>query len=189
MLFYIGLICLALGIYFLLVNFNIIANKKAEVKNVPVEAQKIDALLIRIASLLLCLAGIYLIWPESNKDSIPTPPVPAEKQTSNADMLKLIADLNTKTWNIELMELITNQCLENGKRTAEEYPDLVKDYCTCATEKISKAMTPDQYVEWMQKSYEEQAAFIRPVVQTCVDIMNKLIELSQESAPKVKDTK
>ncbi len=187
-MFYLGLICLAIGIYFLLVNFNVISKKQDVASGKPVEAQKIDNILIRSASILLCFAGIYLMWPETNtkKDIPPTPVASPEKVINNAEMVKLISKMNTTIWNTELRELITNQCLDNGKKTASEYPDLVKDYCNCATEKIAQSMTPAEYIEWMQKPYDEQAAKIRPIVQTCVDIMTKLIELSQEASTNTK---
>lgn len=186
MMFYLGLICLVGGVFFLLVNFNIISKKTTAKKSKPIEAQKIDNLLVRVASVLLCISGLYLMWPE-NDTVKEIPIVPVEQTSSNAEMVKKIAVMNTRIWNDELKEIITKQCLDNGRKTAQEYPDLVKDYCTCATENISQAMSPTEYTEWMQKSYEEQAARIRPIVQTCVDIMTKLIELSQEAAPKVND--
>ena len=92
-------------------------------------------------------------------------------------------------WSEELKSIINKQCLENGKRTAVEYPELVNDYCKCATQRISESMTPAEYTQWMEKPKEEQAKYIRPIVQTCADILNKLIELTQQTKPQKEDLK
>ncbi len=176
MIFYLGLICILGGIYFLLSNFKVIGKKSEEQTNQPIEAKKIDNLLIRIASVILCLIGIYMIWPNSS-DKLPS-------QSSGSGVASgAAAKGDIRVWSEELKGIITQQCLENGKRTAEEYPELVKDYCKCATDQISQAMTPDEYTQWMEKPKEEQAKIIRPIVQTCVDIMTKLIELTKETQP------
>ena len=72
---------------------------------------------------------------------------------------------------------------------SEEYPELVNDYCKCATEKITQAMTPEEYTKWMEKPRDEQTAAIRPIIQTCADIMTKLIELTKTTKPTKEDLK
>jgi hypothetical protein len=179
--FYLGLILFIAGVYFLLVNLNIINKKKSEVTDKPIEARKVDNILIRTASVIMCIIGIYLIWPDENKQQ--------SKVTTGATTPVNQNTLSSNTWTEELKSIINKQCLENGKKTSEEYPELVNDYCKCATDKISEAMTPNEYTQWMEKPMEEQAQYIRPIVQTCADIMNKLIELTQQTKPQREELK
>lgn len=182
MVFYLGLICILGGAYFLLVNFNIINKKTTPDHDKPIEAKKIDNLLIRIFSIVLCAIGLYLVWPESgNKTVSSNTTTPAPTQANPV--------AGAEVWTDQLKEMLTKQCIENGKKTAEEYPELVNDYCKCATEKITLAMTPEDYTKWMERPREEQTAIIRPIIQTCADIMTKLIELTQTTKPTKEDLK
>ena len=182
MIFYIGLLCFIGGVYFLLVNLNIIHKRNKEESFKPIEARRIDNILIRIGSISLCIIGIYLIWPDEGKQQSKSNP--GQPSSSISAPFR-----NTQVWSEDLKEILNKQCLENGKRTAEQYPDLVKDYCKCATDQISQSMTPEEYTQWMDKPKEEQAKSIRPIVQTCVDILNKLIELTEQTKPKKPEPK
>ncbi|MBK7736664.1 MAG: hypothetical protein IPI45_02695 [Saprospiraceae bacterium] len=166
MLLYLGIICVLGGVYFLLSNFKII--HKDVVSKKPIEAQKVDNIIVRTLSILLCCLGLYLIWPEKQN------PVPVPVQTSDTPKKVYV-------WEQSARDALTKQCLENGKRTAEAYPQLVNDYCSCATDRITEAMSPEEYTQIISKSKEEQAASIRPLVQSCVDILTRLIQLSEES--------
>lgn len=122
------------------------------------------------------------MWSDKKPAQNSTSPVLEKAVVSQNPSVKSVNNV----WTEELKDIITKQCLENGKRTAEEYPELVNDYCKCATQQISLALTPDDYTRIMELPYEEQGAEIRPIVQTCVDIMTKLIQLSQEAKPDIK---
>ena len=182
MLFYLGLICFVGGVYFLLVNLNLIHKKIKSDHDKPAEARRIDNLLIRIFSVTLCLIGLYLIWPSKTASVA----VISSNPSSNTQS---ISTAGAEQWREELKEMLTKQCIDNGKKTAIEYPELVNDYCKCATEKITQAMTPEDYTNWMEKPREEQTATIRPIIQTCADIMTKLIELTQTTKPTKEDLK
>ncbi|HRG68783.1 MAG TPA: hypothetical protein PLS73_08035 [Saprospiraceae bacterium] len=166
MLFYLGVVCILGGIYFLLSNFKII--NKNSVSNKPIEAQKVDNFIVRTLSICMCCLGLYLVWPSQK--------VTASKPVQNSDSPKKVY-----YWEQSVRDALTKQCLENGKKTAEAYPQLVKDYCSCATDRITEAMSPEDYTQIISKSQEEQAATIRPLVQSCVDILTRLIQLSEES--------
>ena len=60
MLLYLGIICVLGGVYFLLSNFKII--HKDVVSNKPIEAQKVDNIIVRTLSILLCCKELDLIW-------------------------------------------------------------------------------------------------------------------------------
>ncbi|MCC6753785.1 MAG: hypothetical protein IT266_07355 [Saprospiraceae bacterium] len=150
----------------------------------PEAARRIDRYIALGASLLLFSTGLYLGvfrstagQPAGEGTSVPsTAPVTATPSVAaTGEMLQY--------WTDESRAALRQQCLENGKRTAERYPELVEDYCKCATEKITLAYTPASYQELMIKPVEEQKAAIGPVVESCVAIMNKLIELSNEAQP------
>lgn len=181
MSFYLGLILVLAGAYLLLKNFKLVPGTKTDSSDgKPIEARKIDDLLVRLGSVILCVVGIYLLWPESKEETAkPGSAINSQMQDASRG--------NMEVWNDELKNLLNKQCIENGKRTAETYPELVTDYCKCATEKISQSMTPAEYTQIMEKPREEQARYMRPVVQTCVDIMTKLIELSEQAKPKRED--
>lgn len=166
MLLYLGIICVLGGVYFLLSNFKII--NKDVVSKKPIEAQKVDNIIVRTLSILLCSLGLYLIWPEKQ--------VPVSKPIQAVDTPKKVY-----VWEQSVRDALTKQCLDNGKRTAEAYPQLVKDYCSCATDRITESMSPEEYTQIISKSKEEQATTIRPLVQSCVDILTRLIQLSEES--------
>lgn len=166
MLLYLGIICVLGGVYFLLSNFKIIHKERVSKK--PIEAQKVDNFIVRTLSILLCCLGLYLIWPEKQD--------PVSKPNQTIDTPKKVY-----VWEQSVRDALTKQCLENGKRTAEAYPQLVKDYCSCATDRITESMSPEEYTQIISKSKEEQAATIRPLVQSCVDILTRLIQLSEES--------
>lgn len=166
MLLYLGIICVLGGVYFLLSNFKII--HKDVVSKKPIEAQKVDNIIVRTLAILLCALGLYLIWP-------------AKKEPVSTPNQSLETPKKVYVWEQSVRDALTKQCLENGKRTAEAYPQLVKDYCSCATDRITESMSPEDYTQIISKSKEEQAATIRPLVQSCVDILTRLIQLSEES--------
>ncbi len=166
MLFYLGIICIVGAVYFLISSFNVFSKNEASTK--PIEAQKVDLIIKRSLSVLLVCMGVYLLWP-SEKKITPKP------STQNTASNKVFA------WEQSARDALTKQCLENGKRTAEAYPDLVKNYCSCATDRITEALSPEEYTKIISKDKELQAAEIRPIVQSCVDILTRLIQLSEES--------
>lgn len=171
MFVYLGYILIFAGIYLFAKAFGWI-QKKQEPDTRPAEARKIDRM-IALGIAGICLAGgVYLSLGsrETPKVNLQTP----EKKSAT------ITGENLQYWDAEMKSLLIQQCLENGKRTAEKYPDLVQDYCKCATEKITLAFTPEQYGKLITKPEEEQRQSIAPVVESCVAIMSKLIELSQD---------
>ncbi|MBK9108286.1 MAG: hypothetical protein IPM92_07880 [Saprospiraceae bacterium] len=171
MFVYLGYILVLAGIYLFAKTFGWI-QKKQEPDTRPEEARKIDRI-IALALATICLAaGIYL---SLNNAETPKTSVQAPQKKSAA-----FTGENLQYWDAEMKSLLIQQCLENGKRTAEKYPDLVQDYCKCATEKITLAYTPEQYGKLITKPEEEQRQSIAPVVESCVAIMSKLIELSQD---------
>ncbi|HEX5625236.1 MAG TPA: hypothetical protein VFX48_04390 [Saprospiraceae bacterium] len=182
MLLVLGLAFLLSGIYLILRATHVIKfSPAASAAEKPEEAKRIDQILTIAGAVLLCLVGTYLIWqyvkPEKESAKVSTS-LPARPNPDNTNR-----DLSV--WDESMKADLTRQCLENGKRTSEEYPDLVKDYCNCATERITNSLTPSEYTQLMSQSREQQTAVIRPIVQTCVDILNRLIELSKETQPKI----
>lgn len=171
MFVYLGYALVIAGIYLFAKTFGWIP-KKQEPDVRPEEARKVDRLIsLGIAGICLTV-GLYL-----SLGSRATPKaVVRESQQKPA----AFTGANLQYWDAEMKALLIQQCLENGKRTAEKYPDLVQDYCKCATEKITLAFTPEQYGKLITKPEEEQRQSIAPVVESCVAIMNKLIELSQD---------
>ncbi|MBK8486024.1 MAG: hypothetical protein IPO86_13545 [Saprospiraceae bacterium] len=182
MLFYLGCICILGGLYFLLVNLKIISKSTSIESQKPIEAQRIDNFLIRLFSIITCLIGFYFIYSSMDHAKQRNSIILNEQVKSNPKE-------DIKYWDAAMKQALTNQCLENGKRTAEEYPDLVKEYCNCATDKIAESMSPEEYTQIITKPKEEQAITIRPLVQTCVDILTRLIQLSQEAKPEINKSK
>ena len=182
MILFLGLAFLLSGIYLILRATHVIkGSPAASAAEKPEEAEKIDRILTMAGAVLLCLVGAYMIWQhvkpekENAKASTSLPASPDSGKTKR----------DLALWDESMKADLTRQCLENGKRTSEEYPDLVKDYCKCATEQISRSLTHSEYTQLMSQTREQQTAVIRPIVQTCVDILNRLIELSKEAQPKI----
>ncbi|MBK8955923.1 MAG: hypothetical protein IPM34_10255 [Saprospiraceae bacterium] len=169
---YLGYLLVLLGIYVLARTLGWI-HKKQVADDRPEAAKKVDRYIGLGFSVLLCVAGVYLSMGKEKPEPAKTTATP---QTSS----KSFTGENLQYWDEEMKSLLIQQCLENGKRTAEKYPDIVQDYCKCATEKITLAFTPEQYGQTISKSPEEQRQIISPVIESCVAIMNKLIELSQD---------
>lgn len=142
----------------------------------PVEAQKVDRF-IQFGLAAVCLGlGIYLLLPAKDLAT-------QKFSNSNAQIPQKPNYENLANWNDESRKALMQQCMENGKRTSEKYPEIVKQYCECATEKITLAFTPQSYQEMLSKPVEEQRQAISPVVESCVLIMNKLMQLTDEAQP------
>lgn len=150
----------------------------------PEAARKIDRFFALGSALLLFMAGVYLgvLRNPERQSTGEGASVPSKPSVPSAPSVAATGEL-LQYWTDESRAALRQQCLENGKRTAERYPELVEDYCRCATEKITLAYTPASYQELMNKPVEEQKAAIGPVVESCVAIMSKLIELSNEAQP------
>lgn len=170
MLTAISIIIILTGIYLLAKSFGFIGQKTAEPGS-PAEAQKVDLWINRGLGIAAILLGIYLLSNpvQSGTQSPDNPP----------EIYKTTGDIYL--WGDELKSKLIQQCMENGKATAERHPQIAMDYCKCATDKISISMRPEEYQELITKPAEEQQKVFAPLIEPCVKIMQKLIELSNES--------
>ncbi len=172
---YLGILLIVVGLYYLaktLAWFSFSNNKQ---DTQPDAAKKVDRIISISLSIIALLAGAYLLFGISKHAGQAAPASPTAV-TPSAAYPKVYY------WDAAVKENLYKQCLENGKNTAAKYPTIVEDYCKCATAKITEAMDAEMYEKLMAKPVEEQKLEIGPIVESCVKIMNKLIELSKESS-------
>lgn len=173
MLIAISIIFILAGLYLLAKSFGLIG-LRPKMDERPMEAQKVDLWINRGLGIASILLGIYMISNAAQKEK-PVEPPQQEMYTTTGDIY---------LWGDELKNKLIQQCLENGKATVALYPQIANDYCKCATEKISLSMRPEEYQELINKSVEEQQKVFAPLIEPCVNIMQKLIELDNESKQK-----
>ena len=175
---YLAYLMLVAGLYLGARALGLVHKKQSEDSR-PSEAQNVEKYLVLGIAALLISVGIYLLWPASESN-------PTTTGVTNQTPPSEPNYANLANWTDESRLALMNQCMENGRRTAEKYPEIVKQYCECATSKITLAFTPQSYQDMLSKPVEERRQVISPVVESCVMIMNKLIQLTDEAKPQPK---
>lgn len=171
MLTVISIIFILAGIYLIAKSFGFVG-QKSKTETSPAEAQKVDLWINRGLGIVSIILGIYIMGnpAESENKQMDAPAQEAFSPTGDIYL-----------WGDELKSKLIQQCMENGKATADRYPQIAMDYCKCATDKISISMRPEEYQELISKPAEEQQKVFAPLIEPCVKIMQKLIELTNES--------
>ncbi len=171
---YLGIVLCLVGLYYISKTLGwLTPAKKEDVQ--PEEARRVDRIISLSLSTIALLAGVYVLFGVFGHKNASAPASPTVVTSPSAYP-------KVYYWDAAVKENLYKQCLENGKNTAAKYPTIVEDYCKCATAKIAEAMDAEMYEKLMTKPVDQQKQEIGPIVESCVKIMNKLIELSQESS-------
>jgi hypothetical protein len=148
-----GTISSLIGFYLFLVSFKIYTPKhKTENSKIRFdESQRKFGSFLKVASIVLILNGAYdLIIHDTERYLIGSAKV-------------------TNEWTSNDRDQLINECIIGAGKTGEKYPELVKEYCECSTNKIMDAFTKAQYINDTKKTEEERMKILKPVFQSCID--------------------
>ena len=79
-------------------------------------------------------------------------------------------DYNKNHWTQEDRENLIQECMQYAT-IADTI--VLKKYCDCSTDKTMKALTKSQYDEMLTKTQGEQIQEIMPIIQDCVEELQK----------------
>ena len=90
----------------------------------------------------------------------------------------LIKSKNNKTdWSQTDRDNQIKECIKTTKEMGAKYPDIIKDYCECSTDKVINNMTKAKYDSIVALSIEAQKSLITPIIQDCIDtLQNRLLK-------------
>ena len=79
-------------------------------------------------------------------------------------------------WTKKDWKELTQGCLKGSGKKADDYPQLILDYCKCTSDKIMKAMTKEHYNMISEKLKVEQLKELMPIIQDEVNKLNQRID-------------
>ncbi len=71
------------------------------------------------------------------------------------------------------------ECIRLTKELGEKYPEIVKDYCECSTDKVISSMTKQEYNKITSLPVDEQKRKITPIIKDCIDTLEKRIQKAE----------
>ncbi|MEI6124182.1 MAG: hypothetical protein WCQ95_11215 [Bacteroidota bacterium] len=71
------------------------------------------------------------------------------------------------------------ECILTTKEMGEKYPEIVKDYCECSTDKVISSMTKEEYNKITSLPVDEQKRKITPIIKDCIDTLTKRIQKAE----------
>jgi hypothetical protein len=105
----------------------------------------------KICSIILIINGAYdLIKRDSNR-------------------YKINKENTERVWTSADREILIKNCMREAQTTAENYPEITREYCECSMDKIIDSLSYDEYVKSLKEPQEKQLELIMPIIQGCVD--------------------
>jgi len=85
-------------------------------------------------------------------------------------------------WTKEDRELLIKNCKEGSKSTGIKYPQITKDYCECAMDKLMKSISKENYKDYLAKPQDQWDKEVKPLYQDCINELNQRIDNSTRPA-------
>ena len=76
---------------------------------------------------------------------------------------------NNRLWTNKDKRALFEKCLQDAKSTAITDPQITLDFCECSTLKITNHITYTDYIKNSQKTQDEQAQLVIPVIENCIN--------------------
>jgi hypothetical protein len=86
-------------------------------------------------------------------------------------------DIGSNHWTANNKKIMVETCLRDASTTADKYPEIMKTYCECSTEKITEKQKYSEYIDNLKKPQDEQLKIIMPIIKDCYDIMRTQIAI------------
>ena len=83
--------------------------------------------------------------------------------------------LGDNHWTADKKKILIETCLRDASTTADKHPEIMKTYCECSVDKITKSQKYSEYIDNLKKTQDEQMKIIMPIIKDCYDIMRTQI--------------
>lgn len=161
-----GLSSFLCGFFLFLISFRLYKpkHKTEEQKERHEKTLEKFGIFLKVCSVILILKGAY--------DLI----------NSDPDRYRIGKSNKTPEWTKEDRVILIKNCIRDSGPTAKNYPQIIKEYCECSTDKIMKGMTKNRYEKSLSKPQEEQIKEILPLFRDCfVELKQRIDSVDRQT--------